>query len=296
VQEYSNRYNVVLCHARDLNPRQKAELFVGGLPEHIQVDVEMHHPPDLHTSMYLARAFERLVTATTAPDHADCLCWRCGYHATVVVLPSQWGTAVFPPIDTGRTIGATAPGPLFKLRRALRAGHVCKRLFYLETVDYVDDPEHPTVDNDGTAPPEDSTTAAEEPTTNALVVSMYALAGIRTENTMLLLVQLKGERLLALLDTGSTHSFLQGHVMCHLGLSPTGAEHPHITVASGERLSCEGIAQDVPIFVNGVPYPVTCVGLALGCFDFILDVDFLRTLGPLTWDFDTHMVAFQRGA
>ena len=35
VQEYSNRYNAILCHARDLNPRQKAELYVGGLPEHI---------------------------------------------------------------------------------------------------------------------------------------------------------------------------------------------------------------------------------------------------------------------
>jgi hypothetical protein len=38
-------------------------------------------------------------------------------------------------------------------------GHVCKCLFYLETVDYVDDPEHPTADDDGTALPEDSTTA-----------------------------------------------------------------------------------------------------------------------------------------
>jgi hypothetical protein len=125
---------------------------------------------------------------------------------------------------------------------------------------------------------------------------MYALAGIRTKNTMLLPVKLKGERLLALLDTGSTHSFLQGHVMRRLGLSPVSAEHLRVTVASGERLPCEGIARYVPIFVDGVSYTVTCVGLALGCFDFILGVDFLRTLGPLTWDFDAHTVAFQRGA
>jgi len=30
-QDYSDRFNAVLCHARDLNPLQKAELFVGGL-------------------------------------------------------------------------------------------------------------------------------------------------------------------------------------------------------------------------------------------------------------------------
>jgi len=63
VQEYSDRYNAVLCHARDLNPRQKAELFVGSLPEHIKVDVEMQDPPDLQTAMYLARAFERRAVA-----------------------------------------------------------------------------------------------------------------------------------------------------------------------------------------------------------------------------------------
>jgi len=56
------------------------------------------------------------------------------------------------------------------------------------------------------------------------------------------------------------------------------------------------VARDAPLIIEGVSYPVTCVGIALGCFDFILGVDFLRTLGPLTWDFDTHTVSFQQGA
>jgi hypothetical protein len=59
VQEYSDHYNAVLCHERDLNSRQKAQLYVGGLPEHIKVDVELHHPPNLQTAMYYARAYER---------------------------------------------------------------------------------------------------------------------------------------------------------------------------------------------------------------------------------------------
>jgi hypothetical protein len=52
-------------------------------------------------------------------------------------------------------------------------------------------------------------------------VSLHALAGIWTENTTLLLVMVKWERLLALLDTGSTHNFLQGATMHRLGLAPT---------------------------------------------------------------------------
>jgi hypothetical protein len=38
-------------------------LFVGGLPDHIRVDVEIRSSPDLQTAMYYARAFERRTTA-----------------------------------------------------------------------------------------------------------------------------------------------------------------------------------------------------------------------------------------
>ena len=42
---------------------QWAELFVGGLLDHIRVDVEMKGPQDLQTAMYYARAFERRAVA-----------------------------------------------------------------------------------------------------------------------------------------------------------------------------------------------------------------------------------------
>uniref|UniRef100_A0A453GWI6 Uncharacterized protein n=1 Tax=Aegilops tauschii subsp. strangulata TaxID=200361 RepID=A0A453GWI6_AEGTS len=51
------------CHAPGVSARQRAELFVGGLPDHIRVDVEMRRPQDLQTAMYYARAFERRVVA-----------------------------------------------------------------------------------------------------------------------------------------------------------------------------------------------------------------------------------------
>ena len=63
VEDYSERYNAILCHERDLNPHQKAQLYVGGLPEHIKVDVEMQHPQDLQFAMYYTRAYERRAAA-----------------------------------------------------------------------------------------------------------------------------------------------------------------------------------------------------------------------------------------
>ena len=97
-------------------------------------------------------------------------------------------------------------------------GHVCSHLFFLDMADYVDD-EGP--DNDTAAAPE---VPIEQAVAQVLVVSVYALAGIRTYHTMLLQVVVNGERLLGLLDMGSTHTFLQGAVMRRLGLTPHGAD------------------------------------------------------------------------
>ena len=52
----------------------------------------------------------------------------------------------------------------------------------------------------------------------ALIVSLHTLAGIRDERTMLLPVMIHGERLVALLDTGSTHNFLPETTMRRLAL------------------------------------------------------------------------------
>jgi len=48
----------------------------------------------------------------------------------------------------------------------------------------------------------------------------------------------------------------------------------------------------VPVLIGGESFPVTCVGLALGCFNFIIGVDFLGALGPLLCDFEALTVSF----
>ena len=48
------------------------------------------------------------------------------------------------------------------------------------------------------------------------------------------------------------------------------------------------------ITIGDEHYTITCADIDLGCFDFILGVDFLRTLGPILWDFDAMTMTFQR--
>ena len=59
VHDFADRFQAVACHAQNLSSRQRAEIFVGGLPDHIRVDVELRDPQDLQMAMYYAQAFER---------------------------------------------------------------------------------------------------------------------------------------------------------------------------------------------------------------------------------------------
>jgi hypothetical protein len=81
---------------------------------------------------------------------------------------------------------------------------------------------------------------------------------------MIMPVVLKGARFLALLDTGSTHNFLQGAVMTRLGLTSLGGDQLRVTVVNGDRLRCAGIARHVPISIACDEYTITCVDIDLG--------------------------------
>jgi predicted aspartyl protease len=109
---------------------------------------------------------------------------------------------------------------------------------------------------------------------------------------MLLPVMIHGERLVALLDTGSTHNFLPAATMRRLALQPTGGDNLHVTMANGDRLRCHGLAQHVPLTIGDEHFTIMCTGIDLGYFDFILGVDFLQSLGPILWDFDALMMTF----
>jgi hypothetical protein len=65
-------------------------------------------------------------------------------------------------------------------------------------------------------------------------------------------------------------------------------------VANGDHLACEGITHNVSIRIGNEDFSIMCVGNHLGCFDFILGVDYLRTLGPLLWDFEALTMSFWR--
>jgi hypothetical protein len=91
VNAYMEAFQARTTHAGTLSVLQKAQLFTGGLPDHIRIDVELHEPSNLQHAMRLVHAYERhnapaLLALPAPPQLARC-------HAGALPAPTIAATA-----------------------------------------------------------------------------------------------------------------------------------------------------------------------------------------------------------
>ncbi|WVZ89950.1 hypothetical protein U9M48_036295 [Paspalum notatum var. saurae] len=164
-------------------------------------------------------------------------------------------------------------------------GHKCKRLFILEVVP---DEEDAAEDE---APEQDNSTS------DAPAISLHALTGIRsnTYHTMRMWVNVGNVRLQALLDSGSTHNFMDSAVAAKLQLPSKRPTAMRVTVGNGDRVACSSLITDIDMVVGWTSFKVDCYVMDIGGYDLVLGVSFLGTLGPILWDFAEQTLCFQSG-
>lgn len=143
---------------------------------------------------------------------------------------------------------------------------MCQRIFFLEVSDFVDD-----APNLMDEPPQ---TTDDKP-----LMCFHAIGNLV---------------LTALLDTGSTHNFISSSAARRAGLHFQDSKGAHVVVANGDRVACRGLAPDVAVRIGDEFFTVDCYAIPLDCYDVVLGVQYLRTLGPILWDFDDLCMAFTR--
>ena len=196
-----------MAHAGRLSPYQQAQLFTGGLPDHIRVDVELHDPQDLQRAMRLARAYERRNTPAplALPVPSGRPPRRNAGTAPALTEPAgsqgSSASASSAPAVTTRPFKRLSPEEMAECRKQGLCynydeqyvhGYKCARLFYLEASDYI-------VEEPDDADEEPAALAATNQlpfNPDAPMISLSAITGIRTEDTMQLYIQIGNEQLL----------------------------------------------------------------------------------------------------
>lgn len=157
-------------------------------------------------------------------------------------------------------------------------GHKCDRLFYLEVTD-CDEEE---VSNVAPSPAQDD----DQP-----LISLYAITGIKSAETMQLHVTIGTHTFTALVDSGSSHNFISLAAARQAGLHFHDTTRSQVVVTNGDCVACHGQARDVSIIVDTEHFTIDCLAIPLDCYDIVLDVTWLKSLGPILWDFDDLRMA-----
>jgi hypothetical protein len=109
---------------------------------------------------------------------------------------------------------------------------------------------------------------------------------------MQVMVLINGAHLFALLDSRSTHNFVDSAAATRVGLTLTEQFSLRIGIANGDRVPSPGCCRGLYISISGEPFSIYCYSLDLGSFDMVLDVQWLESLGPILWDFGKRTIAF----
>jgi hypothetical protein len=117
-------------------------------------------------------------------------------------------------------------------------------------------------------------------------ISLNAIMGILPMETLQLSVRVAGATLGTLIDSGSTHSFISASVVRRLLLQPMSHPGLNVVVANVDRVPSDGVCYGVHIFLNSEEFVIDLFVIPLEGYDMVLGVHWLRTLGPLLWDFN----------
>jgi hypothetical protein len=102
-------------------------------------------------------------------------------------------------------------------------------------------------------------------------------------------VSLANTSVRALVDSGSTHCFVAKETARRLGLAPVLRPGMSVAIANGDYVPCDGVCTNVPNCID-----TECFDIALEGYEMVLGCQWLRTLGPILWDFDRMSMSFWR--
>ncbi|KAF5481387.1 hypothetical protein F2P56_002043, partial [Juglans regia] len=103
-----------------------------------------------------------------------------------------------------------------------------------------------------------------------------------------------GQSITILIDTGSTHNFLDPAVFEKAKLHADCVDKVKVRVASGELLSSVGRCKEVRVKIQGVIFVVDVHVLVLAGCDMVLGMQWLRELGTVLWNFNKLSMKFSK--
>ncbi|GMY21813.1 RVP_2 domain-containing protein [Fagus crenata] len=125
-----------------------------------------------------------------------------------------------------------------------------------------------------------------------LSISLHAITGTPTPQTMRVKANVEGKVVIILIDTGSTYNFMSENMAARLKLQHKGTTKFNVTGASGEKIPSNGRCPRIRVALQGTTLISDFYLLPLKGFDAVLGAQWLATFGPILWDFSKMSMRF----
>ncbi|XP_015158625.1 uncharacterized protein [Solanum tuberosum] len=125
-----------------------------------------------------------------------------------------------------------------------------------------------------------------------MTISLQAFTGVTGYQTIRVTGYHEKRPLQILIDTGSTHNFIDEEMARQLGCKASTIMEQSISVADGRKVQTASICRNLQWLLQGTIFSSDFLLLPLGNIDVVLGVQWLNTLGRILFDFSKRTIEF----
>ncbi|KAG5575914.1 hypothetical protein H5410_056048 [Solanum commersonii] len=310
--EYILALNERLLTGVNLSNENAISCFLGGLKPELNKSVRMHAPKTLMQAYKLARLQEEVFEAQaqswgirSSGKNQNPILPTPNFHRNQNVHRKPFDNSYNKPSGfqgnaNGRKLLTAAEmdekrakGLCFLYDEKYVRGHVCKakkQLFLVELCEERDVTMAEDLEPDQFQDQEaiDNIANHEE----CMTISLQAFTGVTGYQTIRVTGYHEKRPLQILIDTGSTHNFIDEEMARHLGCKASTIMEQSISVADGRKVQIASICRNLQWLLQGTTFSSDFLLLPLRNIDIVLGVQWLNTLGRILFDFSKRTIEF----
>lgn len=185
-----------------------------------------------------------------------------------------------------------AQGLCFNHNDHFTAGHRCQKPQLLLLEGYEGNMIYEDITDQQTLEDDHGGDTAEVQEHEKLEITLHALMGWTVPRTMHLIATMGPLEVVVLIDSGSTHNFINDCLASMLRLPVVPIETFTVRATNGERLKCQGHFDKVMVNLQGTEFYLTLFSLPLSGLDLVLGIQWLEMLGSMVCNWKQSTMEF----
>jgi hypothetical protein len=139
----------------------------------------------------------------------------------------------------------------------------------------------------------DATQEPSDPPKVDPLISLHALTGFSTPQTLKIIGYIKQRKVIVLVDSGITHNFIHHCIAQETNCYIHAVNNFQIMIANGRSMKCGGHCENVRLQIGHYQLKSHIISIDMGGCDIVLGAKWLHTLGPILMDFKELTMQFQ---